>query len=338
MEPHKIGLFLILACFFLSFLPSTATAAGDTAMVPLIALPDLLQEKPKTQWNAIDFENAGKQASSQGNYQEAIDNFNKAEALVVLDSETTGQGWEYNIQISNLERLKSETYYDWPGHEQESTAAFQKSDHYGKIAAAQLNEEQENKCLIVTATFGSPLASEVQLVRSFRDDSIRKSYTGSRFMPGFNAWYYSFSPQVSTYISEHPFIKPAMQVIISPLLWIVRVSQIGYSFFAYSPELATFAALCIGSTLYACLYVVPFALVVMWFARGRGWKGWNLQHMKPIGSVWAAIVVLLMLGVLISADLLTTVTSGLFVIATIILVAGSLSISLLQYADLPKTS
>ena len=79
-------------------------------------------------------------------------------------------------------------------------------------------EHQGSGCLIVTATFGSPLASEVQLVRDYRDGTIRQSYTGSQFFMGFNAWYYSFSPAVADYIATHPLVKSVMQVCLVPLL------------------------------------------------------------------------------------------------------------------------
>jgi len=354
MELRKIGSFFILACFLLALLPATVAAASSSSPAPLIALPDLLQEKSKTQWSGEDFKQAGMEAKKNGNYQEAIDNFNAAETMFAKDpalnrASYNGHDPKKLALLTQIERAKAETYDDW------STlpmAQVDKDDLEARRGAAtdraEVYESLLNNpgtagptgsgCLIVTATFGSPLASEVQLVRDFRDHSISQSYTGSRFMPGFNAWYYSFSPQVSSYINDHPFTKPAMQVILTPLLWIVRVSQIGYSFLAFNPELATFVALIIGSTIYAGLYVFPFVVAIMGVAQGQGWKGWNIQNMKPVAGVWAAIVVLLVLGVLLSVDLLTTVASGLFVVATIILVAGGLSVSLLQYAHTPKIS
>jgi hypothetical protein len=369
MEIHRIGSCIVLACFLLSSIPAIAavdvvdkfnedvyqdmygpnsldmgrSAAPEVPFSTYGTIFDTVtQEKSKTQWGAGDFQKAGIQARENGYYAGAIQNFNKAEELIVGKYWADGTNELGPRFLSYAEQDKASTYKKWPGHEKEAAAAQQKAIQQ-KNAADKIrydNEESDKftKCLIVTSTFGSPLSSEVQLVRSFRDDSIQQSYTGSRFMPGFNAWYYSFSPQVSTYINQHPFVKPAMQVILSPLLWIVRVSQIGYSFLAFSPELATFAALVIGSTLYACLYVFPFVLVAMWVAQRRGWKGWDIRSMKPVAGVWAAIAVLLVLGVLLSVDFLTTVASGLFVIATIILVAGGLSLSLIPYTHTQKTS
>ena len=343
MELHKIGQYIILTCIFLVLMP-TPVAADDTIVsthYPGInqrsSLSWMFQEKSQIVYTANDFIIAGETATQNGNYEEAIKNFNKAEDMI-LARDVTRFKMSTDAALSDMEAKKALTYANWPGHEKEAAQAVQDAKTLEASSKVSKGFMSSQDCLIVTATFGSPLSSEVQLVRNFRDDSIKQSYTGSRFMPGFNTWYYSFSPQVSTYINEHPFTKPAMQVILAPLLGIVRVSQIGYSFLAFSPELATFASMLIGSILYACLYVFPFVLVVMWVAQRRGWKGWNIQHMKPVACVWAAIAVLLVLGVLLSVDLLTTVASGLFVVATIILVAGGLSVSLLQYTHTPKTS
>jgi hypothetical protein len=353
MELLKTGTFFIVACFLLAFLPVPA-AAISSSPAPLLGLPDLLQEKSKTQWTGEDFRLAGMAAKKNGDYQEAIDNFNAAETMFAKDpalNRASYNGYDPKklALLTQIEHAKAETYADWS---EQPMAQVDKDDlEASRFHANERAEVYDNLlkhpgvdgpigsgCLIVTATFGSPLASEVQLVRDFRDHSISQSYTGSRFMPGFNAWYYSFSPQVSGYINDHPVTRPAMQVILTPLLGIVREAQVGYSYFAFNPELATFVAIIIGSTLYAGFYIFPVMLAIMVVARGRGWKGWTLQNMKPVAGGWAAIAVLFVLGVLLSADLLTTAASGLFVVATIILVAGGLSVSLLQYARAPEVS
>jgi hypothetical protein len=150
-------------------------------------------------------------------------------------------------------------------------------------------------------------------------------------MPGFNAWYYSFSPQVSGYINDHPVVKPAMRIILTPLLEIVLLSQACYSFMSFNPEIATFAALIAGSALYGLVYVFPLVFAGIVVAKRRGWKGADMISMKPALLVWAVIAAFLTAGVVFSQSLLTTITSGLLVISTIILVAGTLSLGLSRY-------
>ncbi|MBI2111903.1 MAG: copper-binding protein, partial [Nitrosarchaeum sp.] len=52
----------------------------------------------------------------------------------------------------------------------------------------------ENGCLIATATFGSELAPQVQQLREIRDNSLLQTESGKLFMNSFNDFYYSFSP------------------------------------------------------------------------------------------------------------------------------------------------
>lgn len=331
MTHRKSGYILLLVCLLFIIMPPLQAASTDASLsAPLIAVsfPNLLQEKPKTQWDWTDFKAEGEKELENGNYEDAIANFNQAE-MGAYTAPRTGHG-ATELEISALEKLKGDTYAKWGGHEAEKQEAYKKAAKYEAIAN-QKGSVQDFGCLIVTATFGSPMASEVQLVRSFRDDSIVKSYTGSRFMPGFNAWYYSFSPQVSTYISEHPVTKPAMQVLITPILQIVLVAQIFYSAASFNPELATIVAIIIGSTLFGLIYLFPTALVGAWIARLRGWDGGNIRLIWPAAVAWGALLLLIVTGSALSLDLLTTVASGLFVIATIILTTGALLLLLSRY-------
>jgi hypothetical protein len=331
MTPRGYGSILLLAILLtLAASPVAALAADPSVPVPLAAVgvPNLLQEKGKLQYTWEDFKADGEKALQNENYPDAIANFNKAEELLVANDPGRSAGTDF--ALSQVESKKAFTYASWGGHDAEETEANRKADTL-KASAQQKARAEGTGCLIVTATFGSPLAGEVQLVRSFRDESIKKSYTGSRFMPGFNAWYYSFSPQVSMYISEHPVVKPVMQVLITPILQIVLFAQVCYSFLSFNPELATVVAIIVGSILYSLVYVFPAVMAGVWVARRRGWDGGNIRILRPAAVAWGTILLLIMAGVVFSLDLLTTVASGLFVIATIIITSGALSLTLSRY-------
>jgi hypothetical protein len=311
-------------------------------IVPVAAF-DLLEEKPKTQWGFRDFYKAAQDAGNQHDYydasnrgndrakaaeadKESLENYLKAEELAAQEKDSNEDKWYF---MNKIESEKHDIYL-----RQGKTAEAEKAVAAMAVYNHKYEELTKNQdsgfpgCLVVTSTYGSPMAAEVQLVRDFRDQSIAKSYAGSRFMPGFNAWYYSFSPQVSGYINAHPVVRPAMRIVLTPLIELVFLSQACYSLLSFNPEIATFAALIVGSVLYSLVYVFPFVFIGIVAAKRWGWKGAGTITMKPVILAWGAIIVLLTAGVVFSLDLLTTISSGLLVISTIILVAGSLSFSL----------
>jgi len=73
-------------------------------------------------------------------------------------------------------------------------------------------------CLIATATYGSEMAPQVQLLREIRDIKLMNTETGSSFITGFNEFYYSFSPVIADYERENPLFKEAVKLGITPLI------------------------------------------------------------------------------------------------------------------------
>jgi len=80
------------------------------------------------------------------------------------------------------------------------------------------SSSQGGGCLIATATFGSELAPQVQMLREIRDNSLLQTQSGQYFMQGFNEFYYSFSPTIADYERENPIFKEAVKLTITPLL------------------------------------------------------------------------------------------------------------------------
>jgi hypothetical protein len=125
-------------------------------------------------------------------------------------------------------------------------------------------------CLIATATYGSELSDEVQLLRGFRDNSILRTRTGSSFMTVFNAWYYSFSPSVAQFTREHPAAGTAAKVVLYPFIGILRI---GAAIFYLSPQ--SLEAEAIASGLVVCSLVglvylaPPLALILAYSTRMR---------------------------------------------------------------------
>ena len=73
-------------------------------------------------------------------------------------------------------------------------------------------------CLIATASYGSELAPQVQLLREIRDNTVLQTQSGISFMTAFNQLYYSFSPTIADYERENTVFKEAVKLTLTPLL------------------------------------------------------------------------------------------------------------------------
>ena len=87
-----------------------------------------------------------------------------------------------------------------------------------EISTETLDEEKGGGCLIATATYGSELAPQVQLLREIRDNSLLNTESGTVFMKTFNEFYYSFSPTIADYERENPVFREAVKLAITPMI------------------------------------------------------------------------------------------------------------------------
>ncbi len=70
-------------------------------------------------------------------------------------------------------------------------------------------------CLIATATYGSEMSPQVQLLREIRDNQLMNTESGTAFMGTFNDIYYSFSPYIADMERENPYFKEAVKIAIT---------------------------------------------------------------------------------------------------------------------------
>jgi len=322
MDHRKIGTIIILTCFVLALMPATVVAADDN----YIPFNKMWQEKPKTQWSGYDFYQAGKAASSQGNYQEAIDNFNYAELKVVDEDTIPGRSANTETFLSEIERDKAATYSRMPGHQAEADAATQKSQTLKQSAIEKSEKERlQHSCLIATATFDSPLAPQVQQLREFRQGTIYSTESGTQFMTAFNAWYYSFSPAVAIFIDQHPLTKPPMRVILTPLLGILSVSRMSFFALASYPDISVIVAGLIASTLIGIVYAFPLLFVLLVIIRRAYPFRLTTGVFKVLGAVTVTGLALLVAGDLVTAKPALLAGSVMFIVSLVLLAGLFLS-------------
>ena len=93
------------------------------------------------------------------------------------------------------------------------------------IGITTMDKYNGGGCLIATASFGSELAPQVQLLREIRDNTILQTKSGSAFMTGFNQLYYSFSPTIADYERDNIIFKEAVKLTLIPLLTSLTLLQ-----------------------------------------------------------------------------------------------------------------
>ena len=96
-----------------------------------------------------------------------------------------------------------------------------------KSTEENTNEQSEEGggCLIATATYGSELAPQVQMLREIRDNQLMNTESGSAFMSGFNELYYSFSPTIADMERENPMFKEIVKAGLTPMLSTLTIME-----------------------------------------------------------------------------------------------------------------
>ena len=116
-------------------------------------------------------------------------------------------------------------------------------------------------------------------------------------MEAFNAFYYSFSPGVASFVASHSDVRTSIRIVLYPLIGILYLSSLLFDLFSFNAELAVtlsgiFASLGIG-----LVYLGPVTAIM-----SRHMKRRELPRRWTIGrSLFTTAF--LSLGVLFLAEL-----------------------------------
>jgi uncharacterized repeat protein (TIGR02543 family) len=69
-------------------------------------------------------------------------------------------------------------------------------------------------CFIATAAYGTPMASQVQTLRDFRDEYLLTNPLGRALVN----LYYETSPPIANFITDHPSLKPVVRAWLVPIV------------------------------------------------------------------------------------------------------------------------
>lgn len=71
-----------------------------------------------------------------------------------------------------------------------------------------------NSCFIATAAYGTPMATQIQVLREFRDEYLLTNPMGQALVD----FYYKVSPPIAEFITEHPVLKPIVRAMLLPVV------------------------------------------------------------------------------------------------------------------------
>lgn len=76
-------------------------------------------------------------------------------------------------------------------------------------------------CFIATAAYGTPLATEIEVLRVLRDDILLNNSLGTAFVDT----YYRISPPIADLIAAHPLLAAATRVALVPIVVLVKIGM-----------------------------------------------------------------------------------------------------------------
>ena len=84
-------------------------------------------------------------------------------------------------------------------------------------------------CVIATAAFGSAMSPEVDYMRYVRDRLIGSTPLGRMLVDAFNAFYYSWSPQVAQIVGSSSFLRAAFRILLLPVILAVHAAALSFA-------------------------------------------------------------------------------------------------------------
>ena len=70
------------------------------------------------------------------------------------------------------------------------------------------------RCFIATSAFETPLSFEVQILRHYRDQKLKKFSAGRTFI----FYYYKYSPSFAAFLDKNSYLKPAVRLCLKFLI------------------------------------------------------------------------------------------------------------------------
>ena len=79
---------------------------------------------------------------------------------------------------------------------------------------------EDFRCFIATAAYGTPMASEIQVLRDFRDRYLVTNAPGRYFV----SLYYKYSPPAARFIAHHDSLRAVVRGGLTPIIWLTTIA------------------------------------------------------------------------------------------------------------------
>lgn len=138
-------------------------------------------------------------------------NFDDKDSVPITASVTPAAAG--SVQSVTVDHLLPETTY-WIG-----VRAYDKCHNTGDVAVVKVTTAQRvggyvDACFVATAAYGSVMASDVEVLRRFRDVMLRRSVLGELAIET----YYTFSPPVAGVIGQSELLRAMARVALAPVI------------------------------------------------------------------------------------------------------------------------
>ena len=81
-----------------------------------------------------------------------------------------------------------------------------------------ITQKQTSECFIATAAYGTPYDSKIDVLRNWRDDSLKSSILGRIFIRN----YYFFSPPIASIVAKSSALRGIVRLILSPIIHLLK--------------------------------------------------------------------------------------------------------------------
>jgi hypothetical protein len=139
-------------------------------------------------------------------------------SLEIQESAKEAEEGKIDTKSVNIDEIPQEIAQQQKEIEETSTPELENVVMEPAVVEKPIDNSEGGGCLIATATYGSEMAPQVQLLREIRDTQLMNTDSGVSFMTGFNSLYYSFSPYVADMERDNPVFKEMVKIGITPLL------------------------------------------------------------------------------------------------------------------------